>query len=233
MKTIIVDDEIKSIELLEYYLTDFFKDFKIKGKFTNIKEALEYIEKDKPNVIFLDINMPKGTGLDLLNLIQEKKIRTIFVTAHSEYAIDAIKLSAFDYLLKPINLKELKRIHLKLLKSSITTTEKIQNKKIEIKISSKHYIFNINEITHISSEGNYTTIHSLVTKPLMISKNLKKVEYIYFSNLPFFRCHQSHIININHVLEYSNYEIILLNNKKIPLSSKKYSDFLKIQKNEY
>jgi len=233
MKAIIIDDEIKAIELLDYYLTDFFEDFEISGRYTNIKDALYHINNNKTDVIFLDINMPEGTGIDLLNLIQDKDLCTIFTTAHSEYAIDAIKLSAFDYLLKPINIIELKRVHQKLMNHLDTTLKISPNKKMTIKISGSHYIFNTNEITHASSEGNYTTIFSTINTPLLISKNLKKVEEDYFQDAPFFRCHQSHIININHIKEYNNHELTLICNTKIPISNKKYAEFVEMQKIEF
>lgn len=231
MKALIIDDELKAIELLDYYLTDFFIDFEITGKYTNIKDGFNHINTHEVDVLFLDINMPEGNGIELLNLIQGKNIRTVFTTAHSEYAIDAIKLSAFDYLLKPINITELKRVHSKLqtqLQASRTNC-----KKISIKISSSHHIFNLDDITHISSEGNYTTVYSTTEKPLIISKNLKKVETDYFSNLPFFRCHQSHIINIDQVKSYNTYELTLADNSKIPISNKKHTEFIELQKNRF
>jgi len=233
MKAIIIDDEIKAIELLDYYLTDFFENYEISGRYTNIKDALHHINNNKTDVIFLDINMPEGSGIDLLNLIQDKDLCTIFTTAHSEYAIDAIKLSAFDYLLKPINITELQRVHQKLTNHFNTTPKINPHKKINIKISASHYIFNMDEITHASSEGNYTTIYSTINKPLLISKNLKKVEEDYFRDAPFFRCHQSHIININHVKEYNTNELTLICNNKIPISNKKYAEFVEIQKTEF
>ena len=232
MKTIIIEDEIKSIELLEYYLTEFFNDFSIEGKYTNINDALLHVLKEEPEVIFLDINMPNGNGLELLEQIKDKNIPTIFVTAHAEYAIDAIKLSAFDYLLKPINISELNRVHLKLKKHITSNAIAVNNDfKINIKISAKHYLFNPSDIINVSSEGNYSTIYSTSQKPLILSKNLKKVETEHFSCLPFFRCHQSHIININQIKAYSSFELIMKNGKKVPFSSKKYSDFTKIQSN--
>ncbi len=80
MKVIIIDDEIKAIELLEYYLTDFFDDIEISGKYTTIKDGLQHINSQNTDVIFLDINMPNGTGLDLLSLIEGKDICTIFLS---------------------------------------------------------------------------------------------------------------------------------------------------------
>lgn len=222
MNTIIVDDETKAIDLLEYHLTEFFEDFNITGKYTNINDTLLHVLKDTPEVIFLDINMPEGTGIELLEQIKDKNILVIFVTAHTEYAIDAIKLDAFDYLLKPINISELNRVHSKIINHLKSSIPEKMPAKIKIKISNKHYLFEPNEIINISSEGNYTTIFSTTNSPILITKNLKKVETEYFSSLPFFRCHQSHIININHITEYSHCEVSLKNKTIIPVSPKKY-----------
>jgi two-component system LytT family response regulator len=234
MNTIIIDDEIKSIELTEHYLSEYFNDFCIQATFTNINEAIGEILKNTPDVIFLDINMPNGSGLDLLEQIKHKNIPVIFVTAHAEYAINAIKLDAFDYLLKPINISELNRIHKKLIENSkkYTITTKPVTNKITLKISNTNHIFEQDEIISLSSEGNYTTIYSTIKKPLVITKNLKKVEAEYFYKYPFFRCHQSHLINVNHIKEYSSSECVLSCGKTIPFSNKKYLEFIKFSENQ-
>ncbi len=132
--------------------------------------------------------MPGGSGIELLNQIKDLNIITVFCTAHAEYAIEAIKLDAFDYLNKPINISELNRVHKKITDKLRKEPNPASQKKIKIKAASKFYIFEPHEIINISSEGNYTTIHSTTNSPILISKNLKKVEEEYFSNLPFFRC---------------------------------------------
>ena len=113
METVIVDDEEKAIEMLEYHLTEYFPDYNVVAKFQDIETAVGGILKIKPDVLFLDINMPSGSGIELLSRIRHLNILTVFLTAHSEYAIEAIKLDAFDYLLKPINISELNRVHAK------------------------------------------------------------------------------------------------------------------------
>lgn len=226
MKTIIVDDEIKAIDLLEYHLTEFFDDFNIIGKYTNINDALINILKNNPDVVFLDINMPNGSGIELLQQLSGKNILTVFCTAHTEYAIEAIKLEAFDYLLKPINIAELNRVHLKLSNKLKARQSEKPPGKIKIKAASKFYVFDPKDIINISSEGNYTTIYSTNNSPILISKNLKKVEEEYFSDLPFFRCHQSNIININHVKNYSSNQLILSNDNSVIISNIKLKEFI-------
>lgn len=226
MDTIIIDDEIKSIELLEFHLSQYFDTFCIKGKFTNIQDALIGVLKFKPKVIFLDINMPSGSGIEFLEKIKEMNILTVFLTAHSQYAIEAIKLGAFDYLLKPINLEELIRVEVKIRKfiaQSLDTKEA----RIKFQISKTQYIFNSNDILYAHSEGNYTTIYSTSKKPLVITKNLKKIETEILNNPPFFRTHQSFIVNLNHVVEFSTREIVLSDGSLALLSSKKYGVFSK------
>ncbi len=233
MNTIIVDDELNAIKMLNYHLTEFFEDFNILDTFTNIDDAFAFILKNKVDVLFLDINMPNGSGLDLINKIQDKNIKTIFTTAHSEYAIDAIKSSAFDYLLKPINLDDLNRVYLKLKQQNKNVHLNNQQDVITLKISSKYHRIPIEEIIMVSSEGNYSTIHRLNNDNIVISKNLKKLEQEYFNHLPFFRIHQSHIVNINHIKSYCTQEIELHKNLKSLVSAKRYEEFLEIMKTRF
>lgn len=228
MKTLIVDDEIKAIEMLEYYLTNFFSDFQIVEKYSNISEAMNYLNSQVVDVIFLDINMPNGSGLELMEIIKDKKIKVILVTAHDKYAVEAIKLDVFDYLLKPINIGELKRVHQKLYNTKNSAQVISNDNKIIIKISSNHYVFEKNQIMYIESSGNYSTIYSVDQKPLIISKNLKKVETQYFNQQPFFRAYQSNIININHVQSFSNQEVVMADGKKLSVAQKNASKLINL-----
>lgn len=222
METIIVDDEEKAIEMLEFHLNEYFPKYNVIATYKNIDDAIDGILKNKPEILFLDINMPSGTGIELLSRIGHLNILTIFLTAHSEYAIEAIKLDAFDYLLKPLDLNELNRVNAKILDFKRKSSTK--EEKIKIQISNNIYLFEPNEIILASSEGNYTTIISTTQKPLVLSKNLKKIQEEYFSSLPFYRSHQSFIVNIEHIVHYSNYQIILTDNHKANLSNKKFAE---------
>lgn len=223
MDTIIVDDEQKAIDLLEFHLTNYFDHYKLIANYTNAQEALEGILTLKPDVVFLDINMPSGSGLELLRKINHLNCKIVFLTAHSEYALDAIKNNAFDYLLKPINVDELNRVDIK-LRNWKNSQVAILSKKIKIQISNQVFLFEPNDIIFARSEGNYTTIYSTTQDPIILSKNLKKIHESYFSEMPFFRSHQSYIINLNHVTHFSNYDITLTNNHKAHLASNKYKE---------
>ena len=226
MDVILVDDEIKSLAVLEYHLNKYCEGFDIVDKYLNISDALTGIEKFKPEVVFLDINMPQGTGLDLLEKINGLDIMVVFLTAHAEYAIDAIKLDAFDYLLKPINITELQRVYKKIQDRSIK--DKDSSNKIRFQVSKKQYIYHADEIIYAQSQGNYTTIYFANDKPLMLTKNLKKIETLYLTDPCFFRSHQSFIVNINHVEKYSAKDIQLSQNHAAKLASKKYKDLSKL-----
>lgn len=227
MDTIIVDDEEKALDMLQFYLENYFSKYTIIGRYTNVNDALEGILLKKPDVVFLDINMPSGSGIELLAKIKHLDCKIIFLTAHSKYAIEAIKHSAFDYLLKPLNLDELIRVDYK-IESFKTLTSLVKVKKIKIKISNHVYLLDEDDITFASSEGNYTTIHLSKQSPIMISKNIKKIKDEYLYDLPFYRCHQSFIVNLKHILSFSNYEIYLTNGNKISLSNKKYDELAKL-----
>lgn len=221
MKTIIIDDEYRSIEMLEYFLNEFFPEFDVVGKYTNVSDGLIGILQHNPQILFLDINMPEQSGINLFEKIGTKDRITIFVTAHKEYAIDAIQLGAFDYLLKPVSQEELQRLYER-IKLKLSNEEWDLSPKVKIKISNRNYLFENDEIVNVCSKGNYSTIHFVDHKPIMITKNLKKVQTEYFSDSPFFRVHQSNLVNLNHIVEYSMNELVLTNEMIVPISSNKY-----------
>ncbi len=205
-----------------------FDDFNIVGKYTNSEEGLCAVLEIKPKVLFLDINMPKMSGIDLLRRIEHLDILVVFLTAHSEYAIDAIKLDAFDYLLKPINIEELVRVRTKIKQNSFKRIHLESPTKIKFKVNNSIYIYELDEIIYTRSEGNYTTVYSTNKKPLVLTRNLKKIQEEYLSNPPFFRPHQSYMINLNHVKSYSNYEITLIHDIIVPLSTRRHKLFIEI-----
>lgn len=226
METIIIDDELKAIKLLEFHLQRDFNTFNIIGKYTNSEEGLRAVLAQEPKVLFLDINMPKISGIDLLKEIAHLNTYVIFLTAHSEYAIDAIRLDAFDYLLKPISYIELNRIKEKIEKAVLNGAEDSSPKKIKFRINNNAFIYELDDIIYTRSEGNYTTIFSINRKPLTLSKNLKKIQNEYLNTRPFFKPHQSYLVNLNHVVSYSNNDITLTNGINVPLSVRRQKAFL-------
>lgn len=213
--------------MLEFHLENYLSDYSIVGRYVNVQEGLIAIVNKRPDIIFLDVNMPTGSGIDLLTKIQHMNCKVILLTAHAEYALDAIKHNAFDYLLKPIQVEELYRVDLKIRMHNATTQSR-RKEKIKIHISAQTYLFDSSDILYASSEGNYTTIYSRNQSPLIVSKNMKKIQTEYFSELPFFRSHQSYLVNLEHVVSYSNYEIVLSNGSKVSLSGKNYDELKKL-----
>ena len=161
--------------------------------------------------------MPTVSGIEILEKTQHLDILTILLTAHPEYAIDAIKLSAFDYILKPISLNEINRVSSK-IESVLQQNGHSEDQIIRIKVSNVFHFLKQSEITHASSEGNYTSVYMSNGKPLVITKNLKKIQQEYLKDFPFFRIHQSHIINLNSINTVSAKAVTLDNGITLPIS---------------
>ena len=226
MTALIVDDEEQSIETLAFYLKEFFPDIEIVGKAGNIIDAGKVFYDTSPDIVFLDISMPLGTGFDLANQIDFSSSFIIFVTAHSEYAIDAIKINAFDYLLKPVHITELTRVVNKVRNAKRTRQNHVADSpKIKLKYEGKILVLSQNDFIYASSEGNYTKIHVAGRDEILISRNIKKIEEEYFSEFPFFRTHQSFIVNLTKVIEYDANNIKLAGGIQVPVSKARFEKF--------
>ena len=212
MRTIIIDDEPKATKMLEIELKNLFPEIEIVGTYQQAALGILAIDEKKPDLLFLDIEMPKQSGFDVLKNCQFRKMQVVFVTAYSEYALKAIKANALDYILKPIDTEE--------LKSAVTKAkQKIDEQKFNqfqflleklddegddfIKIPSGDQIlfFKPDEIIFCKAESNYTTVFT-TTQKILISKTLKYMEEILPDNI-FIRIHQSYIVNKNHIRAYS------------------------------
>lgn len=190
-------------------------EIEILGEAESVKSGLEAIEQHNPELILLDVEMEDGTGFDLLSQCPKPKFKVIFITAHDDYALRAIKFSALDYLLKPVDSTELKNALEKAKQQvseernalSISTlvhnqNEKQENQKLVLSDSEKIYLVSKHEIIRCQSEGNYTKFFLTNNRELLISKTMK--EYIkLLEGKQFFRTHQSHLINLEH---FSHYE---------------------------
>jgi len=232
MKVLIVDDEEQARETLSYYLGEFFPDLEIIGKCGNITDAGKIFYEAKPDLVFLDITMPSGTGFDLAKRVDFSETFVVFVTAHAEYAIDAIKMNAFDYLLKPVHIDELTRVIAKARISSKNmhgTTIPVEQK-IKIKHEGKIMVLSPDDFIYARSEGNYTNIYLTEGRKIVISRNIKKIEEEYFAEFPFFRTHQSYIVNLRKVIQFDSNEILLETKIEVPLSKLRYDEFKETMK---
>ena len=236
ISTLIIDDEFHARENLKLLLTEFCPQINIVGEADGIQSALKQINSKKPHLLFLDIRMPSGAeGFELLDLIPDKSIRVIFITAFKEYAIKAFKANAIDYLLKPVDIQELKNAVAKIKLTdftneqnnqyinqlkSLTSSLGILNDKISISNKKGIKVIYQKDIIRLEADGNCTILFFSDNTSYFDTRTLKKYEQILNKN-NFYRVHKSHIINLNYVQEYSRELrpiIAMKNGVKIPVS---------------
>ncbi|HMC99860.1 MAG TPA: LytTR family DNA-binding domain-containing protein [Ferruginibacter sp.] len=219
VKALLVDDEKNNLENLKFLLENDCTGIDVVGMVDTGAAARTWLQQNKADVVFLDISMPGETGFEMLERIPNQDFRVIFVTAHNEFAMQAIKASAVDYLLKPVNITELQHAVEK-LKSSINKQEFLkQNQQLiqqlvqnfkpgqtPVKIALPQLgsisFLDVNEIVSLQADSNYTIIHKQDMQKNVITKTLKDFEDILDGN-QFVRVHKSHIVNLKYVKEYS------------------------------
>jgi two-component system LytT family response regulator len=212
----------------------------VSASFTNPFEALEYLEKNTPDCLFLDIEMPTMDGFQFIQKLSNKNFPIVITTAYNQYAIKALKHEAIDYLLKPIDTDDLKDTIVKIKKfnSRNFTAEKLEqillnfnsssiNKKITLNTDGKLIFLESDEILYAESDGNYSTIFLTDGHKIVLTKKLKEVNTLLPDD-SFFRIHNSYIINLNKIKEFLKTDgyVVLKSNHKIPVSRQKKSDFL-------
>lgn len=237
---IIVDDEVSARDILKLLLAKHCPEIEVIGENEDLESAVINIKKNKPDIVFLDIEMPNYAGYEIVEFFEEINFEIIFVTAYDHYAIKAFELSAIDYLLKPIEISRLKesvcklqsRIgNIKMEENYKTLVESLKNESVEkviIPVNGEQKVLYLNEILAIEAQESYSVLHCIDTKKYMVSKNLKHYESI-LENTVFFRCHKSWLINKEKIKSYSkkNLEITLENDLTAKLSKYKKADFEK------
>lgn len=207
MKTIIVDDERLAREELKMLLSN-YKEVEIVGECKNAKEAREAIEREVPDLVFMDIQMPGQTGLDLLSEIKNPP-RTVFVTAYDEYAMRAFEVKAYDYLMKPVDPERLNELFLRLAEENKTPQSVEQAKILKsgdpilIKDGDKVWFIKVDDIRYFESEGNYVKVHFDKFRPLIL-RSLNSLEERTDDQL-FFRVNRKYIVNLNHIVNVESW----------------------------
>ncbi|MBL7912615.1 MAG: response regulator [Bacteroidia bacterium] len=238
LRAILVDDEEGARDVLENLLLRFCPDVELIAKCENVTKAVEVINKEKPELVFLDIEMPNYAGYEIVNFFKEINFEIIFVTAYDQYAIRAFEIAAIDYLLKPIDIERLKlAVERALQQRNIqqqsqrlsllsNTLESKQLKNIVVSDKGQQNIIPIESIIAIEAQESYCIIHT-TEKKIVASKNLKHFETILESLPQFIRVHKSWIVNKEHIKNYSKSDlsIQLSNGLLTKLSKYKKAEF--------
>lgn len=239
LKAVIIDDEQKSCNTLSTLIGRYTEGVEVCGMAKNVAEGIRLIQELAPQLVFLDISMPDGTGFDLLERIGDKKFELIFTTAYHEYAVRAIKMQAADYLLKPIDIAELRNA-VALVKSKMPAlqvnehapllpAEQRCKDKIAVSVNGGLAFLPCSEIIHLAAKGSYTNIFCQ-DKTILSSHSLKEHEDLLPAEY-FFRTHHSHIVNLLHIKYFHRGDggyIVMTDNTEIALSRRKRKDFLSL-----
>ena len=211
-KVVIVDDEPDQHKMLTGMLIDNHKDYKLVGSAYSVDEGLNCIRQHKPDLVFLDVMMPPSTGFELLAKLNDSSLNVIFVTSYEKYAINAFKVSAVDYILKPVAAPDLavaiskyesrtrKGRHLEYLLENVkqNTSDKI---KIALPTMQGYTFKEVGTIIRCESDNTYTTFYFSDKSKLVVSRTLKECEEL-LEEYNFMRIHKSHLINMSHIREY-------------------------------
>lgn len=245
LKAIIIDDEIRCIENLNLIIENFCTGVEIIGTYREIDVAYNAIDSLKPDIVFLDVDMPPYTGFDLLRKYDELPFEVIFVTAYNYYAIDAIKFSALDYIMKPVKSDELQiaitKAKKRVLKQARISTDYFRHldstssqiNKILINSAKKSELVSLEDIIYLEAAKSYTIIYLKSNKSIVCSqRNLKEYEEL-LEDKGFFRTHKSFLVNIKEIEaidKQNGTEIITKQEHRIPLAFRRKNAFLKLFK---
>jgi two-component system, LytTR family, response regulator len=236
VKAILIDDEIQAREALRKILEDNCRDVTIVAEADTKERAEELLKNTTVDLVFLDIALPDGDGFDLIPVIKDLGLKIIFTTAHNEYALQAFRVSAIDFLLKPLDPVELcaavdkvrhmvENDHFIMLNALISNLDSrdVNLKKIVLKTSESIHIIDISDIIRLESDCNYTRFFLSSRPPILVSKTLKDYEDILL-NSGFIRSHNSHLVNFNYISRFDKADggsLVMKDGVKIPVSVRK------------
>ncbi|MDW3650662.1 MAG: LytTR family DNA-binding domain-containing protein [Bacteroidia bacterium] len=243
LTAIIVEDERASRETLHSYLEKYCADVEVVEMADSVKSGVIAIREHKPDLVFLDVEMPYGNAFDLLEAIGEINFQTIFVTAYSHYAIKALNYSASYYLLKPIDIEELiaavdkvkqniesgeHQLHTRILIDNLRTLNR-QNKKVVLPILDGFEVVEVHEIIRCQANGNFTDFLLKDGSKKMICRTLKFYDEL-LSELGFIRIHKSHLVNMEYIVGYKKGkggQVSMKNGDMVDVAPSRKKDLLK------
>lgn len=246
MKVAIIDNDSSIREALIAQLKKYCPQVKNIVEASGVESGYELIVNEKPQLVFMDVEMDDGTGFDLVAKLKDYDFQLVFITAHNKYAITAFKFSAIDFLLKPIVSidlvesvnKAMKGIEIKdiqkrmevLQESLDNINNKVAIKKVALNDSNIIHYVRIEEIIYCKSDGPYTTFFIIGKRKVMVTRSLKEYEEM-FEGLGFIRAHNSYLINVLHILRFNktdNGELIMEENHSVPVSTRKREEVIKV-----
>lgn len=232
LTAILVDDEAKARDLLRNMLNVHCPQVEVLAEAENVKDAIQAIHEHQPNIVFLDIEMPRISGLELPSFFKPEDLNfnIIFVTAYSEYAVQAFRLSACDYLLKPVDPSDLRTAVEKAsakqeqqsgtfetLRANMDTES---SKRLALPHATGMHFVELNDVVQFEADGSYTHVHLMNGDKYTVSQRLRVYDELLEKNLDFFRIHRAHLINMTLVQSYSRAEslMIMKNETNLPIS---------------
>lgn len=248
LKAIIIEDEFNARQALKNMLEFYHPEIELIGESTNVKESVALLQKASPDLLFMDVRLPDGESFEIFNSLKARAFQIVFITAHDEYALKAIKLSALDYLLKPIKPKDLKQAVEKAMKSledeelmKIKIDTCVSNinspdrkpRKIIINTTEKMHVLDTYDVVRCQARENYTNIYLKDRECIVAAKTLKELEEM-LSPFGFYRIHYSHLVNMQYVKAFdkrSGGHVQLSDKEKVPVSSRRRDGFLKALRN--
>lgn len=244
IRALIIDDETNARNAVKNMLNFYCKNIEVIGEADSIESGVKSINKFNPDLVFLDMKLPDGTGFDLLNSFKKIEFKIIFVTAYNQFAVQAFKFSAIDYLLKPINPKEFVEAVTRAEQETEKNEYKVKleaffsnlkpgtagRKKIVLKTAESIHLINTDEIIRCESDKGYTEFFLQNGKKILVSKVLKEYDEL-LSAYGFIRTHQSHLINVNYIESFQKEDggyILMKDQAAIPVSNRKKESILKL-----
>lgn len=231
LKCYILDDEQNAVDALSAMLKKKFAEkTEVCGSNINAVDAIEEIETLQPDVLFLDVEMPAMTGLDVLKYFPERDFAVIFTTAHEKYALPALKASATDYLVKPLSPQDVFDALQKCLSRKVPAA--VTKNKISLPTTQELVLVDAEDIIRVEANNNYSHFYFTNRNKLIVSKTLKEFEDLLVHH-NFYRVHQSHLINLKHIASVSSSDgdyVILHGGHRVEISRRKKADFKQLLK---